>query len=463
MTTIALPTTSGAARTLRAQIDGAVVSPADRGYDEARGTFNLTDDLRPALIAFPEDEAEVVAVVEVAREHGLRVAPQRSGHNASPLGQASDAIVLRTDALQGVELDATAHTARVRSGAKWANVVPQASELGLAALHGSTPDVSIAGYSLGGGVGWYARKHGLAANSVTAIELVTGDGELVRADAGSEPELFWGLRGGGGGNFGVVTALEFDLYPIPSVYAGILFFPWERSSEVLHAWREWTATAPEEITSVGRILRFPPLDFVPEPFRGRDFVMVEAVDIRGEAEGAEALRPLRALGPEFDTFAVVPPAGISELHMDPTDPLPYVSGHQLLDELPPKAIEDIVELAGPDSGSPLLMFEVRHNGGALSRAGDDHGALATLPGSYMTFLGGLVMDAGSLAANEASIAQVAAALGRYEAGRYLNFVEKRTDAGSFFPPETLARLREVKSAYDPDNVFRANHELGAAR
>jgi hypothetical protein len=140
-----------------------------------------------------------------------------------------------------------------------------------------------------------------------------------------------------------------------------------------------------------------------------------------------------------------------------------VSGHQLLDELPPKAIEDIVELAGPDSGSPLLMFEVRHNGGALSRAGDDHGALATLPGSYMTFLGGLVMDAGSLAANEASIAQVAAALGRYEAGRYLNFVEKRTDAGSFFPPETLARLREVKSAYDPDNVFRANHELGAAR
>jgi FAD/FMN-containing dehydrogenase len=272
MTTIALPTTSGAARTLRAQIDGAVVSPADRGYDEARGTFNLTDDLRPALIAFPEDEAEVVAVVEVAREHGLRVAPQRSGHNAGPLGQASDAIVLRTDALQGVELDAAAHTARVRSGAKWANVVPQASELGLAALHGSTPDVSIAGYSLGGGVGWYARKHGLAANSVTAIELVTGDGELVRADADSEPELFWGLRGGGG-NFGVVTALEFDLYPIPSVYAGILFFPWERSSEVLHAWREWTATAPEEITSVGRILRFPPLDFVPEPFRGRDFVM----------------------------------------------------------------------------------------------------------------------------------------------------------------------------------------------
>jgi FAD/FMN-containing dehydrogenase len=462
MTTIALPTKTGVARALRGRIDGVVVSPADRGYDDARGTFNLTDDLRPAVVAFPEDESEVIAVVDVARDHGLRVTPQRTGHNAGPLGSAADAIVLRTDALRGVEIDALTRTARVRSGAKWANVVPQASELGLAALHGSTPDVSVTGYSLGGGVGWYARKHGLAANSVTAIELVTADGELVRADAYSEPDLFWALRGGGG-NFGVVTALEFDLFPIPSVYAGVLFFPWERSSEVLHAWHEWTATAPDEVTSVGRILKFPPLDVVPEPFRGRAFVLVEVVDMRGPEEGAEAVRPLRALGPELDTFAVVPPAGIAELHMDPTDPLPYVSGHQLLDELPSKAIDDIVELAGPDSGSPLLMFEVRHTGGALSRASDDHGALATLPGSYMTFLGGLVMDAGSLAANEASIAQVEEALAPYEAGRYLNFVERSTDAGAFFGAETLARLREVKAAYDPDNVFRANHELAAAR
>lgn len=459
MTTIALSTTTSAARALRSRIDGAVVSPSDASYDRARGTFNLTDDLRPALIAFPRDEHEVIAVVDVAREHGLRVAAQRAGHNAGPLGAASDAIVLRTDGLQGSVIDVGARKARVRSGAKWANVVPQASELGLAALHGSTPDVSIAGYSLGGGVGWYARRHGLAANSVTAIELVTGDGQLIRTDADHGADLFWALRGGGG-NFGVVTALEFDLFPIPSVYAGVLFFPWERSSEVLHAWREWTATAPEEITSVGRILKFPPLDVVPEPLRGRAFCMVEAVDIRGEAEGADALRPLRELGPELDTFAAVPPAGISELHMDPTDPMPYVSGHQLLDTLPAQAIDDVVELAGPGSGSPLLMLEIRQNGGALSRPAEGHGALATLPGSYMTFLGGLVTDAESLAANEASIAQVAAALAPYEAGKYLNFVEKPADAGAFFSPETLQRLREVKAAYDPENVFQANHQLG---
>src|SRR6185436_19824474 len=149
--------------------------------------------------------------------------------------------------------------------------VPRASELGLAALHGSTPDVSVAGYALGGGVGWYGRRHGLAANSVLAIELVTADGELRRVDRDNEPDLFWALRGGGG-SFGLVTALEFQLYPVAEVYAGVLFFPWERSAEVLHAWREWTATAPDEVTSVGRILQIPPIEEVPEFLRGQNFV-----------------------------------------------------------------------------------------------------------------------------------------------------------------------------------------------
>jgi hypothetical protein len=461
MTTIAAPTKAGAARVLRGRIDGAVITPGDAGYDEARGTFNLTDDLRPALIAFPESEADVATIVDVARGYGLRLSAQRSAHNAGPLGRAADTIVVRTDDLQGVEIDPVARRARVRSGATWQNVVPQASELGLAALHGPALDVSIAGYSLGGGVGWYARRHGIATNSVTAIELVTADGELVRADADNEPELFWALRGGGG-NFGVVTALEFDLFAIPSVYAGALFFPWERSAEVLHAWHEWTADLPDEITSIGRILKFPPLDFVPEPFCGRAFVIVEAVDVRGETEGAEALQPLRSLGAEMDTFAVLPPAGIAGLHMDPTDPLPYVSGHQLLGDMPAQAIDDIVELAGPDSGSPLLMLELRHTGGALSRGEAHHGALATLPGSYMSFMAGLVMDADSTAANEAAIAAVNQALAPYEVGKYLNVTEQATDTGSFFPADACGRLAEVKAAYDPENLFRANHEIPAA-
>ena len=250
--------------TLRRHLRGVpVIGPGEEGWDAARQAFNTTIDQHPALIATPLDVDDIAAVVRYAADAGLQIAPQRTGHNAAPLGDLGDSILLKTDQLQGVKIDAENRTARVRSGAKWEKVVPRASDLGLAALHGSTPDVSVAGYSLGGGLGWYGRKHGLAANSVTAIELVTADGELRRVDAQNEPELFWALRGGGG-NFGVVTALEFDLYPVSEVYAGVLFFPYERSSEVLHAWREWTATVPDEVTSVGRMLQFPPIPDLPD-------------------------------------------------------------------------------------------------------------------------------------------------------------------------------------------------------
>ena len=212
------------AAALRRLIGGTVVGPEDDGYDAERGGFNANVDQRPALIAVPGNAEEVGAVVRFAAEHGLRVAPQRTGHNAAPMGRAR-----RDDPAQdhapGPGRDRRPpRRARVGSGARWGDVVPQASALGLAALHGSTPDVSVAGYSLGGGMGWYARKHGLAANSVTAIELVTADGEIRRVSHRTEPELFWALRGGGG-NFGVVTALEFELFPVDEVYAGVLFFP----------------------------------------------------------------------------------------------------------------------------------------------------------------------------------------------------------------------------------------------
>ena len=208
---------------------GKVVTPVDTGWDAARIAFNLTVDQHPTLIAYPSSATEVAEVVRFAKERELRVAPQRTGHNAGPLGSLERTILLKTDDLGGVEIDASARRARVGAGMKWAHVVPQASEMGLAALHGSTPDVSIAGYSLGGGLGWYGRKHGLATNSITALEIVTADGELRRVDHDHESDLFWALRGGGG-NFGVVTALEFDLYEVPELYAGVMFFPFERAS-----------------------------------------------------------------------------------------------------------------------------------------------------------------------------------------------------------------------------------------
>ena len=399
-----------ALRSLRSRFKGAVIEPGRDGWDAATQAFNTTVIQQPAFVAVPEDTTDVIAVVEFAKTNGLQVAAQRTGHNAEPIGDMDDVVLVKTDALQGVEIDAGRRIARVASGSKWADVVPTASDLGLAALHGSTPDVSVAGYSLGGGVGWYARKLGLSTNSVTALEVVTADGQLRRVDADHGADLFWALRGGGG-SFGIVTALEIQLYSIPDIYAGVLFFPWERSSEVLHAWLEWTNTVPDEVTSVGRILQFPPLEEIPEPVRGGKFVVVEAVYMGDEASGADILRPLRELGPVMDTFAMVPPAGIAELHMDPPSPVPYAGEGQMLGPLDRAAIDRFVAVAGPESGSPLLSVEIRHVGGALSRPQAHHGALSTFDAAYLTFGVGMVLDEPMYRANRAQLARMAEAFG----------------------------------------------------
>ncbi len=451
-----------ALRALRWRFKGSVLEPGEPGWESATQAFNLTVVQEPALAALPADEQDVVAIVNFAREHGLQVTAQRSAHGAEPLGELRDTILVRTDALRGVEIDPVRRIARVGAASKWADVVPAASDIGLAALHGSTPDVGVVGYSLGGGVGWYARKLGLSANSVTAIELVTADGRLRRVDDEHDPDLFWALRGGGG-NFGIVTAVEIGLYPVSEVYAGVLFFPWERSSEVLHAWLEWTATVPDEVTSVGRILQFPPLEVVPEPLRGRKFAVLEAVVLGDERFGREQLRPLQALRPERDTFAMVPPAGIAELHMDPPMPVPYTGEGAMLDRLDPAAIDRFVAAAGPESGSPLVSAEIRHVGGALSRSEPGHGALDTLDASFLTFGVGTVLDDASYRANRAQLQRLEEAFAPYDTGRqYLNFTERPTNPARFYAPEAYRRLRGVKAAFDPENVIRANHPIPAA-
>ena len=451
-----------ALRSLRSRFKGSVIEPGGDGWDAATQAFNTTVVQEPALVVVPADTADVVAIVEFAGAYGMQVAAQRTGHNAEPLGAMDDVVLVKTDALKGVEIDVGRRVARVASGSKWGDVVPKASDLGLAAPHGSTPDVSVAGYSLGGGVGWYARKLGLATNSVTAIELVTADGELRRVDADHDADLFWALRGGGG-SFGIVTALEVQLYAIPDIYAGVLFFPWERSSEVLQAWLEWTDTAPDEVTSVGRILQFPPIEEIPEPVRGGKFVVVEAVYMGDEASGADILRPLRELGPAMDTFATVPPAGIAELHMDPPQPVPYTGEGQMLGRLDAAAIDAFVDAAGPESGSPLLSAEIRHVGGALSRPQPHHGALSTFDAEYLTFGVGMVLDEPMYRANRAQLARLAEALAPYENGReYLNFTERPTDPARFFPPAVYRRLRGVKAAVDPADLFRSNHPIPPA-
>jgi FAD/FMN-containing dehydrogenase len=458
-----LRTTDQIAADLRARIEGAVIKAGDTDWDLARRAFNLVIDQRPAAVALPASSADVAQIVCYAREHGLRVAPQLTGHNAGPLGSLANTILLKTTWMTGVEIDPAARRARVQAGETWAGVIAAAAEHGLAALHGSSPTVGVVGYTLGGGLGWLARKHGLNANSVTAVEVVTADGSLVRADRDSEPELFWAIRGGGG-NFGVVTAIEFELFPVKELYAGVLFFPFERGGEVLHAWREWTEDAPDEVTSVGRLLQFPPIPDIPEPVRGRSFAVVEAAYLGSEADGAELMAPLRELGGiEMDTFATVPAPALSGLHMDPPEPVPALTDHRMVGDLGSEGVDALVEAAGPGSGSPLLSVELRHLGGALARSAPDHGAADTLDGDYAMFAVGVPMSDELAAASEETFARVGEALAPYDAGRaYLNFQERPTDPARLFDQDAYRRLRAIRAEHDRDGVFRANHTVAAA-
>jgi FAD/FMN-containing dehydrogenase len=445
-------------RSLQSRIRGRVITPGERGWDETRGAFNVLVDQRPAAIAVPIDERDVAEVIAFARDHDLRVAPQGPAHNAAPLASLEDTILLKTSALQGVYIDRRARIARVRAGARWSDVIPRASDIGLSALHGSSPTVGVVGYSLGGGMGWQARKHGLQTNHVTAIELVTADGDHLRVDHGTEADLFWALRGGGG-NFGVVTALEFELFPLGQVYAGAMFFGAERGGDVLHTWNELLPSLPEEITSVARFLSLPPLEEVPEPLRGRSFVIVEAAFLGDEADGRALLAPVRELGPEIDTFGMVPPAALSHLHMDPEDPMPFQSGSRLLDALPAAGIDAFVEAVGPGSGTALLGAELRHMGGALGRREPGHGARADLAGELSMFSGGLVMSPDAATAIDASHQRLHGAMAPWFAGLYANFVEEPADTADFFDGATFDRLREIRTAVDPDGLFVANHQI----
>jgi UDP-N-acetylenolpyruvoylglucosamine reductase len=456
-----MATTAYTTETSDHQLDVRLVFPGDEDWDEARQAWNLAVDQHPWAVALPETADDVVELVRFARERGLQLAPQGTGHNAEPLGPLDDTILVKTHLMNGVSIDPAARIARAEAGVIWIDVVEPAAEHGLAALHGSSPDVGVVGYSLGGGMGWYARSHGLATNSVTSIELVTAEGELIRADADHHADVFWALRGGGG-SFGIVTAIEFRLYPITEVYAGVLFFPLERASEILHAWRRWAEDVPDEVTSVGRLLRLPPIPDVPEPLRGRSFVIVEAA-YTGEPEtGAGLIQPLRELGPEIDTFDTVPATALTRLHMDPEHPVPGKGGGMLLADFTPDAIDALVAAAGPETASPLLSVEVRQLGGALGRSTPDHGALDRFDAGFVAFAVGIAMTPDMGHAVEAAVDEVRTALAPWDAGReYLNFAERQTAAERLFDTATLRRLREVKSRYDSGGLFRANHPVAA--
>ena len=449
---------------LAARLSGTALSPGDDGWDAGRQAWNLVADQRPAAVVLAGGVDDVRATVDFARERGLRVAPQSTGHAASGIASLDDTILLRTLQMNGVEVDAEARRARVEAGALWGAVGASAAEHGLVGVHGSAAEVGVVGYTLGGGLGWTSRLYGLATNSVLAIEAVTGDGELVRADHESEPDLFWALRGGGG-SFGVVTAIEFSLYPMTEAYAGMIAWPADRGAEVIPAYVEWTRDLPDEMTAWARFLTLPPLPEVPEFLRGNPIVDVTAAYAGPESEGAELVRPLlEKLGePMMNSLGTIPATALSALNGDPEDPVPALGDGDLLGEFPAEAADALVGVAGAGSGSPLLSVQLRHLGGAMARPPANGGATAALDAEFAIYSVGMAADPDGATATEAHVKKVREALEPWSAtSRYLNFVDVPAPAALSFDEDTYARLQQVKGKYDPDGVFRANHEVAAA-
>jgi len=441
-----------------------VIQPVHGAYDRARAAWNVAADQRPAGIVEARTPREVRDAIVFAGEYGLKVAPQATGHLAGAMPALGGSLLLRTRLRGEVEIDASARRARIPAGTEWEEVVVAAGAHSLTAMHGSSPNVGVVGYLLGGGLSFYARRHGLGANHVLAIEVVTADGVLRRVDHAHDPDLFWALRGGGG-NFGVVTAIEIGLLPYAEVFSGTTFWPAAQAREVLQAWRAWTQDAPDAVTTSARILRLPPIPEVPEPLRGVPTVAIDGVVLPGAGDPAGVVAPWRSAGdPVIDSWASGPPEQVLRMHGDPEPPTPALVDHALLGPLDEAGMDAFVGAAGEDSGSRLVIAELRQLGGALSAPPASAGARGHLDGSFALLGVGVPSDPASGPEIEAHLALLAGALAPYDTGRrYLNFHERGGSAQSPFSPEAYERLAAIRAAHDPDELFVASHRIAACR
>jgi FAD/FMN-containing dehydrogenase len=450
------------ADTLRHLCGGAVHLPGDPVYDLARTPWNTLVCDEPAVVAYPAFPDEVAELLRAAASLGLGVAAQGTGHGAPALaGRLGNAVLLRTSAMDEVRVDAGRRLARVGAGALWGDVVEAAGAHGLAALHPSSPDVGVVGFSIGGGIGWYARRLGLQCNAVTAAELVLADGTFVRATESQETELFWAIRGGGT-PLGVVCALEFRLQPLETVVAGFLAWDWTEVERVLPGWVAWCADAPEEATTSFRLLDVPEDEAIPSELRGRRLAIIDGAVLGDNRWAAEVLAPLRALGPELDTVTRVRASSLVRLHLDPEGPTPAYASSTLVSGLPEEAIAAVVEAAGPASGSGLAVAELRQLGGALARPAVDGGILSSLDGAFLALGVGLDSDGAGIEKQREDAARFLAAVEPWATGRaYLPMVEESPETRKAFAPDVHARLSAVRRAVDPDGLFMAPHsDLG---
>lgn len=450
---------------LRADLKGEAYAPEDAGYDEARAAWNLNAHQSPALVVAAEGAADIVAAVRLARHEGLGVGVMATGHGVA--APADGGVLINTSRMKGVRVDPETSTARVEAGAKWADVVPEAVAYGLAGLQGSTSQVGVVGYTMGGGFGWLGRKYGFAADSVKEADVVTAEGELVKASAYENADLFWALKGGGG-NFGIVTSLEFALYPITHVYGGNLFFPVERAEEVLDLYSRWSEDLPDEVTSAATFLNIPPMPDIPEPLRGKS-VITTRFCYTGEnlqEKGEELLTPWRGLGEPviMDTFGVMPCTMMDMISMDPVDPLGAYGHSEMLHDLSPETRETLVKLAGAESNSPLILLEMRQLGGALSRPPGDLNPMGRSDARFILNGIGATFSPEMAQAVQAYLAYIAEAVKPHASGtQYVNFMDldgatpERVKAA--YSPEDWERLTELKDRRDPENLFRFNRNI----
>jgi FAD/FMN-containing dehydrogenase len=445
------------AAALQMAVAGSVLLPGDAGYDDERGVFNLNHELQPAVIVVAQCAIDVAAAVVFAAGQHRPVLVKSTGHQI--VGTAQGAVLITTHRMNDVDIDAVGRTARVGAGAIWGEVVQKAAEAGLAPLNGSNPTVGVAGYTLGGGISpTLGRSHGYAADHVRSLDVVTADGEFRHVDAESDPELFWALRGGKG-NFGVVTALEFTLFPVSRLYGGAIYFAGERMAEVLRAWTAWHPNTPETMISSFAALRLPPRPEIPEPLRGV-FTVALRIAYDGTAEdGERMIAPLRAVAPAIlDTVADMPYAAVASIHNEPTEPLPFYERSVMLREFPAEAQDKLVELVGPDSDATMWIAELRALGGAWDREPAVPNAVATRGLPYVL----LGVEVGPLSEEQRlkeSIAALLDGMAPWQGDRRLvnNLApEEATDTVAIYGPECYARLVGVKKTYDPTNMFRLN-------
>jgi FAD/FMN-containing dehydrogenase len=443
-----------------ARVAGSVLLPGDAGYDDERAVFNLNHELTPAVIVVPESAADVQAAVSFAAGQHRPVLVKTTGHQI--VGRAHGAVVIATHRMNDITIDAAGRSVRVGAGVLWSEVIAKTTEVGLAPPNGSNPSVGVSGYTLGGGLSpTLGRSHGYAADHVRSLDVVTADGELRHVNAESEPDLFWALRGGKG-NFAVVTALEFDLFPVSRLYGGGLYFPGDRTADVLRAWTAWHPSTPETMVTSIAVMRMPSMPEVAEPLRGKFLVSVRIAYNGTTADGERMIEPLRAVAPAvLDTVRDMSYADVASIHSEPTDALLYYERGIMLRELSAQAQDKLIELVGPDAETALAIAELRALGGAWDREPTVPNAVATrgLPYSLLGVSAGPLSEEQQL---KMSVAKLLDGMKPWQgARRNVNNLapDEAADAAAIYGPERYERLASIKKTYDPANMFRLNHNV----